>query len=37
MITDPKTTTKTKWSQCLVAVLIAVVEVLLRLCGSREV
>lgn len=31
MITDPKTTTRSKWSQCLVAVLIAVVETVLRL------
>jgi Na+-translocating ferredoxin:NAD+ oxidoreductase RnfD subunit len=31
MITDPKTTTKTKWSQCLVAALVAVAEVIFRL------
>ncbi len=31
MITDPKTTTKRKWSQCAVAVLVAVVETILRL------
>jgi Na+-translocating ferredoxin:NAD+ oxidoreductase RnfD subunit len=31
MITDPKTTTKRKWSQCAVAVLVAVVETVLRL------
>jgi len=31
MITDPKTTTKRKWSQCAVAVLIAVVETIWRL------
>jgi hypothetical protein len=37
MITDPKTTTRTKWSQCLVVVIIAVVETLLRLCGAGEV
>jgi hypothetical protein len=32
MITDPKTVTKAVWSQCLVAVLIAVAETVLRLC-----
>jgi hypothetical protein len=32
MITDPKTTTRSKWSQCLVAVLVAVAECVLRLC-----
>ena len=31
MITDPRTTVSTKWGQCLVAFLIAVVEMLLRL------
>jgi hypothetical protein len=31
MITDPKTTTRAKWSQCAVAVLIAVVEAIFRL------
>jgi hypothetical protein len=31
MITDPKTTTRRVWSQCLVAVLVAVVEAILRL------
>jgi hypothetical protein len=31
MITDPKTTTRSKWSQCLVAVLVAVVETIFRL------
>jgi len=31
MITDPKTTTKLKWSQTLVAVLVAVAETLFRL------
>jgi Na+-transporting NADH:ubiquinone oxidoreductase subunit NqrB len=32
MITDPPTTTRTKWSQCLVAVLVAVAETVFRLC-----
>jgi Na+-translocating ferredoxin:NAD+ oxidoreductase RnfD subunit len=31
MITDPKTTVKPLWAQCLVAVLVAVVEMILRL------
>jgi Na+-translocating ferredoxin:NAD+ oxidoreductase RnfD subunit len=31
MITDPKTTVKPRWAQCLVAVLVAVVEMVLRL------
>src|SRR5262249_27657468 len=31
MITDPKTTTRRKWSQCLVAVFIAVAELIFRL------
>ncbi len=31
MITDPRTTVSTKWGQCLVAFLVAVVEMLLRL------
>jgi Na+-translocating ferredoxin:NAD+ oxidoreductase RnfD subunit len=31
MITDPKTTVKPKWGQCLVAFLVAVVEMILRL------
>lgn len=31
MITDPRTTVSTKWGQCLVAFLIALVEMLLRL------
>ena len=31
MITDPKTTVSTKWGQCLVALLIAAVEMMLRL------
>ncbi len=30
MITDPPTTTRAKWSQCLVAVLVAVAETVLR-------
>lgn len=30
MITDPKTTVKSKWGQCLVAFLVAVVEAILR-------
>jgi Na+-translocating ferredoxin:NAD+ oxidoreductase RnfD subunit len=31
MITDPKTTVKQKWAQCLVAFLVAVMEMVLRL------
>lgn len=31
MITDPKTTTKSKWSQSLVAILVAIVETVYRL------
>ena len=31
MITDPPTTTKRRWSQCLVAALVAVMETVLRL------
>jgi hypothetical protein len=31
MITDPKTTVKPRWAQCLVAFLVAVVEMVLRL------
>jgi len=31
MITDPKTTTRAKWSQCAVALLVAVVEMIFRL------
>jgi Na+-translocating ferredoxin:NAD+ oxidoreductase RnfD subunit len=31
MITDPKTTVRTKWGQCLVAFLVAVMEMILRL------
>ncbi len=37
MITDPKTTTQTKTRQCLVAVIVAVVETLFRLCGDSGV
>lgn len=35
MITDPKTTTRTKFRQCAVAVLVAVIETILRL--AREI
>lgn len=31
MITDPRTTVKTKWAQCLVALLVAAMEMVLRL------
>lgn len=31
MITDPKTTVRTKWGQCLVAFLVALVEMILRM------
>jgi Na+-translocating ferredoxin:NAD+ oxidoreductase RnfD subunit len=31
MITDPRTTVKPRWAQCLVAVLVAVMEMILRL------
>ena len=31
MITDPKTTVRPKWGQCLVAFLVAVMEMILRL------
>jgi len=31
MITDPKTTVKARWAQCLVAVLVALAEMILRL------
>src|SRR5205085_1949636 len=31
MVTDPITTTRTKWSQCLVVFIVAVVEAVLRL------
>ncbi len=34
MITDPKTTVKPRWAQCLVAFLVAVVEMALRLAES---
>lgn len=34
MITDPKTTVKPRWAQCLVAFLVAVVEMVLRLAES---
>jgi enediyne biosynthesis protein E5 len=37
MITDPKTTTHTKWGQMLVAFLVATVECLLRLAGSLHI
>jgi enediyne biosynthesis protein E5 len=36
MITDPATTTKKRWSQCLVAALVAVMDTIIRL-GFREV
>jgi Na+-translocating ferredoxin:NAD+ oxidoreductase RnfD subunit len=31
MITDPKTTVSTRWGQCVVAALVAVMEMILRL------
>ena len=31
MITDPKTTVKPRWAQCTVAILVAVMEMILRL------
>jgi hypothetical protein len=31
MVTDPKTTVRPRWAQCLVVVLVAFVEMLLRL------
>jgi enediyne biosynthesis protein E5 len=31
MITDPKTTVRTKWGQCVVAFLVALAEMMLRL------
>jgi enediyne biosynthesis protein E5 len=34
MITDPKTTVKPRWGQCLVAALVALVEMILRLAES---
>jgi hypothetical protein len=37
MITDPKTTTKRTWSRCAVAVLVAVVESVLRLSETEPV
>lgn len=37
MITDPKTTTRTKARQCVVAVLVAVLETVFRLCGDSGV
>jgi Na+-translocating ferredoxin:NAD+ oxidoreductase RnfD subunit len=36
MITDPKTTVQTKWGQCVVAFLVALVEMLLRLYESVQ-
>ena len=36
MITDPKTTVKPKWGQCLVAVLVAVMEMILRLAHNVD-
>jgi hypothetical protein len=36
MITDPRTTTKARWSQCAVAVLVGIVETILQL-GFRDV
>jgi hypothetical protein len=36
MITDPRTTTKARWSQCAVAVLVAIVETILQL-GFHDV
>jgi enediyne biosynthesis protein E5 len=36
MITDPKTITRRRWTQCLVVIIIAIVETLLRL-GFRDV
>jgi Na+-translocating ferredoxin:NAD+ oxidoreductase RnfD subunit len=37
MITDPKTTTRTWWRQCVVAVVVAVVETLLRFVDWHKV
>ena len=34
MITDPKTTVQTTWGQCVVAFLVALLEMVLRLCES---
>lgn len=36
MITDPKTTVKPRWAQCLVVALIAVVEMILRLAQNVD-
>ena len=36
MITDPRTTTKGKWRQCVVAVLVAVAETIFRLNGEVQ-
>ena len=36
MITDPRTTTRARWSQCAVVVLVAIVDTVLRL-GFRDV
>jgi hypothetical protein len=36
MITDPKTTVKPRWGQCLVAALVAVVEMFLRLAQNVD-
>jgi hypothetical protein len=36
MITDPKTTVKAKWAQCLVVFLVAVVEMILRLAQNVD-
>jgi Na+-translocating ferredoxin:NAD+ oxidoreductase RnfD subunit len=36
MITDPKTTVRPKWAQCLVAFLVAVVETILRLAQNVD-
>jgi enediyne biosynthesis protein E5 len=36
MITDPKTTVKTRWGQCLVAFLVAAVEMALRLAQNVD-
>jgi len=37
MITDPKTVTKAKWSQCVVAVTVAIVETIFRLPPFEQV
>ncbi len=36
MITDPRTTTKGKWRQCAVAILVAVAETIFRLTGEVQ-